>query len=171
MQLAQYAKLCCFFSSSLNLIDLNVQISTYPLIPGTNHREGDPICDRFECRVYDNRAVLSVAGRLREKKKKTTSVSRILSFSFLFRSVNFGTNYIIIHYLKRACVFIFSFIGCAFLIDVYTDGCNWGSRPRDAATKATEGFCAYLESRFGTMHDIQVTFVVHIVVACNKSPL
>jgi len=71
-------------------------VSLYPMIPGTKHREGDPICDRFECRVYDNRAVLAVA-----------------------------------------------------------DGCNWGSRPREAATKATEGFCSYLESRFPTMHDIQ----------------
>ena len=30
-------------------------ISTYPLVPGRPYREGDPICDRFILKLYENR--------------------------------------------------------------------------------------------------------------------
>lgn len=38
-------------------------ISSYPMIAGTNLREGDPICDRYYVKVYPRRAIIVVAGR------------------------------------------------------------------------------------------------------------
>eukprot|EP00012_Vannella_robusta_P010305 CAMPEP_0206206828 /NCGR_PEP_ID=MMETSP0166-20121206/15219_1 /ASSEMBLY_ACC=CAM_ASM_000260 /TAXON_ID=95228 /ORGANISM="Vannella robusta, Strain DIVA3 518/3/11/1/6" /LENGTH=716 /DNA_ID=CAMNT_0053627455 /DNA_START=955 /DNA_END=3105 /DNA_ORIENTATION=+ len=35
-------------------------ISTYPFLPGHTKREGSPICDTFQYRLYSNRAILAV---------------------------------------------------------------------------------------------------------------
>ncbi|GAM27002.1 hypothetical protein SAMD00019534_101770 [Acytostelium subglobosum LB1] len=68
--------------------------STYPYSIGSLGRDGDPIADRYNCVVFENRLVACLA-----------------------------------------------------------DGCNWGSRPKEAAQKASDAFIDYILTKNDTIQD------------------
>lgn len=69
-------------------------MSTYPRVPGTDSRQGDPICDRYQARLHSNGAIIALAdgcnwGRLPYEAAVRASESFV---SFLAQHIGYITS-------------------------------------------------------------------------------
>ena len=128
-----------------------ISVSTYPFLPEKPQREGSPICDSYRVVMYPNG--LSFVTLCDGCNWGKTYL--FLFILFIFMLFLFFYFFIFLFFNFNFIFFIFIFIFVLFLFYFFYFINNLGAKPRDAAIKAKQTFCNYLEENIKSMKDIK----------------